>query len=206
MDLITLDTFRLDCILGVLPREQVTPQPLLITIRLELPLDVAGDDDDLSATVNYANVMEEASFLFEAGHFRLLETMAITLSRWLLSDPVPVEGRAAVSAVELTLRKPEVLGGRAVPGIVTRRERAWYVPVHANPAPGVYVEHLQQNDRVSTDRVIVQGDWAVPAGAVARLCAGVATVDDDAMSVGDRVSSGTISSEEPSVWLVVHRR
>lgn len=205
VDQITLDTFRVDCILGVLPREQLAPQPLLVTIRLGLDLDRAGDADDLAASVNYADVMEQATFLFESGHFRLLETMGVALCRWLLADPLPVEGRAAIARVEVGLRKPEVLDGRAIPGILLERDRAWLAPRREAWAPGIVADNLQQNGSVRSDRVVVDGTWRLPAGATARLCAGSATVDGAPVQVGARVSSGEVRGDGPTVWMVVQR-
>jgi FolB domain-containing protein len=205
LDWITLDTFRIDCILGVLPKEQVAPQPLLLTIRLAVPMDRAADDDDLVATVNYAHVMDEAIFLFEAGRFRLLETMGVTLCRWLLADPLPVEGRAPIDAVEVTLRKPEILDGRAIPGISMRRDRPWLDPRRELWEPRVVVNNLQQNRELRADRVALHGGWTLPSHAQARLCAGTATCNGMPVPVGARVSSGELHSEGASVWLVVQR-
>ena len=53
-DWIELGSWRLDCILGVLEREQKTPQPLEIEVRLGLDLERAADGDALDKTVDYA--------------------------------------------------------------------------------------------------------------------------------------------------------
>ena len=121
-DWIEVGAFKFPCILGVLDREQRDPQTLEVDLRLGLDLGPAGDTGDLGRTVNYANVVDQVTFLCQQGRFRLLETMAQGICRLLLAPPSPQEDRSPIDAVEVALRKPEVLMGRATPGIrVLRR-------------------------------------------------------------------------------------
>ena len=83
--------------------------------------------------------------------------------------------------------------------------KAWLDARREPWGPGVIAYNLQNNGAVRSDRVVVHGGWTLPAGAQARLTAGVATVDGVSVQVGARVSSGAVRSDAASVWMVVQR-
>lgn len=145
MDVIELTAFRVDCILGILEREQREPQPLDIEIRMGLDLGPAGDGDALDRSVNYAEVMAQVTALVSEARFRLLETMGLAIARLILAPPAPGERRARVETVQITLRKPEVLGGAAIPGVVMARDRAWCDLRTRSFGEGVLLDVLAEN-------------------------------------------------------------
>jgi len=179
LDWIELSSFRVNCILGVLEREQREPQDLDIDVRLSLSLEDAGERDDLEASVDYAAVMESFTVIAEEGRWRLLESMALAMARLVLAPPAPGEGRAQVEAVEIRLRKPDILAPRATPGIGLVRERAWCRMPRVPVAPGVVVEILQENHRNGAYRVHLEAGarWAVPSQLALQGLAGEAVLD-----------------------------
>jgi dihydroneopterin aldolase len=188
-DWIELESFRVDCILGVLDREQTMPQPLDIGLRLGLDLGPSGDLDALERTVNYASVVAQVAMLVEEGRFRLLESMAMAICRLLLAPPAPREGRAAVDRVEVSLRKPVVLGGRAVPGVRVHREAAWCDLRTRSVGPGVLVDVLHEAGRTEVYRLHLDGDatFDCPAHLAVMCMAGEVLAGEHRLSAGSRV-------------------
>lgn len=99
-------TVELACIVGILPRERVEPQPIVVELWMELDLRPCGDSGDLSASVDYGAVDEQIRFLAVEGRFRLIESLALAIVR-LVTSPGP--GRAAVDRATVTIKKPVVL-------------------------------------------------------------------------------------------------
>jgi dihydroneopterin aldolase len=109
MDRLSLVT-ELSCLVGILPRERVEPQPIRVSLALDLDLERVGETGDLAAGVDYAEVDALVRFLAVEGRFRLIESLAIAILRALLTAPVararvriekPTVMRAALPAVEL---------------------------------------------------------------------------------------------------------
>jgi dihydroneopterin aldolase len=109
-------------VVGVYPSERDVPQPLVLDVELELDTEDAAVRERLSLSVNYAALAAQLTFLLETCRFRMLETAAHALCRFLLAPPGSGEPRAAISRVRLTLTKPTALGGRAVPSLEVERD------------------------------------------------------------------------------------
>jgi dihydroneopterin aldolase len=121
LDVITLRGLRVHCIVGVYPTERGTPQPLDLEAALYLDTRQAAREGHLHATVDYARIAGELRFLLESCDFRLLETAAEALCRYLLAPPTPDVGRAPLQAVTLRLAKPEALGGTGLASLQVHR-------------------------------------------------------------------------------------
>jgi dihydroneopterin aldolase len=104
---------------GVHPEEQATPQPFEIDVEMLLNLQPAGVDDDLSQTVDYAQVFETCRQIVESTRFHLLEALAEAIAHEVLTD------RRVTEAV-VRVRKPRVrLGGPVrFAGVEIRRRRS----------------------------------------------------------------------------------
>jgi dihydroneopterin aldolase len=90
---------------GYYDHEMTTPQPFEVDVELLLNLQPAGLDDDLSQTVDYAEVYSAIRQIVESTSFRLLEALAEAISHELLAD-------FAINEVGVRIRKPAVqLGG-----------------------------------------------------------------------------------------------
>ena len=170
MDQITLEGLSLDVIVGILPEEQEHPQPLRVDLSLGLDLQEAGETGDLAASVDYGRVRDEVVFLCAAGHWRLLETLALALLRHLLGPPVG--GAAAVQEARIALRKPEILDG-PVPGVVLSRPARWCALLERRAvAEGVTAEILVETEDVGAYRVHLAGAWDLGRAAEVRVLAG----------------------------------
>lgn len=84
---------------GVLPAETELGQRFEADVALELDLAHAGKTDDLSFTVNYAEVYDVVKVVMEKERFKLLEKVAEEIAARILKA-------FAVQAVTVTIRKP----------------------------------------------------------------------------------------------------
>jgi dihydroneopterin aldolase len=76
---------------GVLPEEQLRPQPFEIDLELVVDLTAAGESDDLDDTVDYSAVCEAVSRVVASEQYRLLERLASRIAEVCCADP-RVEG------------------------------------------------------------------------------------------------------------------
>jgi dihydroneopterin aldolase len=86
-----------------------------LDLYLELDTRTAGERERLRDSVDYAALTTQLAFLLGACRFRMLETAAHALARYLLLPPALGERRAQIEALRLRLTKPSALGGRALP-------------------------------------------------------------------------------------------
>lgn len=103
---------------GVLPEERERGQDFLIDLEIELDSGAAIGADDLSLTVDYAEVAMAVSRMATGERYNLIETLACKIAEYLVS--LPRVGRATV-----TVKKPGA--PLAVPvkwvGVSVSRER-----------------------------------------------------------------------------------
>jgi FolB domain-containing protein len=85
-DLIEVRGLKLKGRLGVSPEERAVPQPVLISLAVRCDTHLAAATDDLSATLDYAKIVERISALVADEEFGLIETLADQIARQLLTD------------------------------------------------------------------------------------------------------------------------
>lgn len=154
MDTVLLRELRFDTIVGILPSERVTPQPMVLDVDLGMDLEPIGETGDLGLGVDYAAVEAQLTAMAQEGEFWLIETLALAAVRWLRLDPFEEEGRGRIHQAAVTIRKPTILGGRAVPGVRVSREGP--VPAPVEEAGGVWVERVVATDKDGVWRVRLQ--------------------------------------------------
>lgn len=87
---------------GVLPEENLRGQNFFVSLELELDLQAAGTHDDLSLTVNYAEIIADVVALVESKPpVKLIETLAEKIAASLL------EKFPRLLAVSVEVHKPE---------------------------------------------------------------------------------------------------
>ena len=74
MDFIFIDEMRVEAHVGIFEREKVAPQTLEISLTFGVP-DEAAQDDDISKTIRYDEVIERIRSELASRHFNLLETL-----------------------------------------------------------------------------------------------------------------------------------
>lgn len=111
--------------MGVYPHEREISQPLHVELDLLLDTETAARSERVRDTVNYAAASAQVMFLLKSCRFRLLETAAHVIARYLLAPPAPDEQRALVEQVRVKLTKPGALSGFAQPSIEIVRAQGW---------------------------------------------------------------------------------
>jgi dihydroneopterin aldolase len=101
---------------GVLPEEQVRPQPFQVDIELEVDLMVAGETDRLDDTVDYAAVAESVRRIVASESYQLIERLATRIVEVCKAD-------ARVSSVVVTVRKLQPSMRAMVEATAVRIER-----------------------------------------------------------------------------------
>lgn len=98
-DLIELRGLRLAGVVGVLPHEQVQPQPLELDVDLRLDLAPAGQSDALGDTADYGALCAVAEQVVTTTRYALLEALGEHLARALL------DADDRIDEVTVTVRK-----------------------------------------------------------------------------------------------------
>jgi dihydroneopterin aldolase len=117
-DTLTLSRLRFFGHHGVLPEEAARGQDFEVTVQLELPLDQAGQTDDLGRTVDYREVREVVRGVMEGPPRKLVEALAEGLAAAIL------RGFPLVQAVEIEVIKPKPPVGFVSSGLAVRIRRA----------------------------------------------------------------------------------
>jgi FolB domain-containing protein len=124
-DVIRIRDLDVDCVVGLYPHERDAVQPLRLDVELHLDTELAARRERMAYSVDYAALCGELAFLLRHCRFRMLETAAHALCRYLLAPPAPGERRAQISRVRLRLIKPTALALRAIPSLQIERDAAW---------------------------------------------------------------------------------
>ena len=68
---------------GVLPEEQLRPQPFEVDVELLVDVAAAGESDALEDTVDYSAVCDAVSRVVSSERYQLLERLASRIERLL---------------------------------------------------------------------------------------------------------------------------
>ena len=116
-DRILVQGLVFDAIIGILPHERETEQPLHVDLALEVEsVASAAASEHIDATVDYAAVSRRVIEIAREGRFQLVETFAETTCAELLAA-------FPVRRVTLRVTKPEALPEAAGVGVEISRER-----------------------------------------------------------------------------------
>jgi dihydroneopterin aldolase len=196
-DHITLQDLQVQAVIHALDPEGRRRTRLDLSIDLHLDLEPAGRADDFALTIDFFQVTDIITALAEHGRWWMLESLALTVARTLLLPPAPGEARAGLDGVTLRMCRPELMDGRAVPGIVMHRNRRWCTTERRVLGPGVAADIIAEtrNTDLLRVRLTAGSSWRLPIDAFPVPLANVAIVDD------------VVSSETfPGALLVVVRK
>lgn len=100
---VALDRLPIPCIVGILPRERLDEQEILLDVRLELDVTEAVEREEIDATVDYAALADDLTEFVISEKFLLIETMAARCARRIL------EGHPRVRKASITVNKPQAV-------------------------------------------------------------------------------------------------
>jgi dihydroneopterin aldolase len=193
MDCIELNGLEVDCVVGVYPRERHMPQRLRLDLGMYLSTELAGRKEMISASIDYSAIAAQIGFLLRSCEFRMIETAAHAIARYLLAPPAPDERRAQIERLRLRVTKPFALGETAQPSLLIERDRHWvelareakpygFVEVvHETRDAGIYRLNIAPGQSIplhyhklmrESEMILTEGLWcqrkAAPAGAAHR--------------------------------------
>ena len=85
MDIICLQEYKLDLVIGVYAWERHLPQTVQLDIEIGLPVG-AGQTDRLEDTIDYGGVVQAIEASIQQRHFDLLETFAEHIAQLIRND------------------------------------------------------------------------------------------------------------------------
>lgn len=109
-EVIHITNLRVNCIIGANPHERVEEQPLIFNLSFAAEFSGAAQGDDLSWTVNYAEVAQEIREFAREGRFHLLESLARQLAVHLCE-------KFGLADLTLHIRKPAVIADSDGPAV-----------------------------------------------------------------------------------------
>jgi len=171
LDCIELSGLEVDCVVGTYPRERHVPQPLRLDLQLYLDTERAARKETLAASLDYAAVAAQLGFLLRSCEFRMLETAAYALARYLLAPPAPGERRMPLERVSVRLTKPFALAalGKGQPSLRIERERAWAADMRSLPEPYGSRDVICETKDVGIYRVNIAPFASIPLHAHQRM-------------------------------------
>ncbi|MEK4948875.1 dihydroneopterin aldolase [Bacillus sp. FSL W8-1127] len=99
MDKVILNGMEFYAYHGVYPEENRLGQRFEVDAELRLSLKKAGETDDLTQSVNYAEVYTVCKEIMEKQTFRLVETAAETIARQIL-EKFPIVNECTIKVVK----------------------------------------------------------------------------------------------------------
>ena len=109
-DKVLIRELKVEAILGILPQERVTPQPVLINITIYTDTRRAARSKDIVDAVNYASLADAATKLTIDGKYLLIETLVEDLAALSLS-------LAHVEGVSVRVEKPQAVPAAGAVGV-----------------------------------------------------------------------------------------
>jgi len=116
-DVVYVRNLTFDAIIGVLPRERTTPQPVCISLDVVVDTQAAADSTDLQDTLDYAALADQVKSLAITSECLLVETLAQKIAELTLQQPL-------ARAVTVDVTKPNALQDAEGVGVRIHRSKA----------------------------------------------------------------------------------
>lgn len=129
MDKIVIKDLEMFAYHGVLPHEKKEGQPFIVSVELFLDLREAGMTDDLSKTVNYAEVCEEINRVMTEDNYNLIEAVAENIADTIL---LKYEKVASVHVIVSKPMAPIDMSFDTVCVDITRKRHIVYLGIGSN--------------------------------------------------------------------------
>jgi len=120
MDKIHIKDLEVYAFHGVNKEEKNMGQRFLISLELSIDLRAAGLSDDLTKTVNYAELCINIEKEFTKKKFDLIEAAVEALAQYILLN------YASVNSVKILLKKPWAPIGKPIDYVAVEIERGWH--------------------------------------------------------------------------------
>ena len=115
---VLIDRLELDCIIGIMPAERVTSQPLFIDVEMDCDFSAAAASEHVSDTVDYAEISVLLGELINKKEYQLVETLVAEACDLIL------ETASRVLRVVVSARKPNAVGNADAVGARIEKHRS----------------------------------------------------------------------------------
>lgn len=191
MDVLRIEELMVDCVVGVYPHERDTPQPLRVDVEMHLDTEPAGVKESFAHTIDYAATASELVFLLRSSRFRMLETAAHALARYLLAPPATDDRRPQVASVGVRLTKPEALNGLAIPSLEITRNADW-VSLEVETKPFGTVDVIYETKEAGIYRLNIAPGRSIPLHVHQVMHESEMVLGDGLLCQGDPCPQGTV--------------
>ena len=127
MDRVFITGLRVEAIIGILERERIEPQPLVLDLELAADVATPAASRDIADALDYKALSDAVRDFVAASDELLIETLAERVCAF-------VRDEFGVSWMKLVLHKPEALEGSTDVGLVIERGDPAAPPSPAAPA------------------------------------------------------------------------
>lgn len=118
-DIVFIEALKVDTVIGVYDWEKTIQQTLQFDIEMRTNTRHAAEIDDLSKTVDYAEVSDDIVKLSKENQVELIETVAEMVAEKILKN-YPVE------SVKIKLRKLGAVASTKSVGVIIERDQSSY--------------------------------------------------------------------------------
>ena len=118
-DIVFIEALKVDTVIGVYEWEKTIQQTLQFDVEMRTDTSQAAQIDDLSKTVDYAEVAYDIVHLAKENQVELIETVADMVAKKILTD-YPVE------SVKIKLRKLGAVASTKSVGVIIERDQRSY--------------------------------------------------------------------------------
>ena len=117
MATVFIEDLKVDTLIGICDWEQTVEQTLHFDVAMDLCIDAATKNDDLTKAVDYAAVSEQVTAFVVSQKGKLLETLVDGLLGHIM------DSHPALDRLQITVRKPQAIPAAACAGITASRSR-----------------------------------------------------------------------------------
>ena len=105
-DIVFIEQLTVNAILGILPEERITPQPVVVDLQLQVDSRAAAQSTRIEDTLDYADLANKVQTLIIDGKYLLIETQSTTSQTCVWCTELP--------GVTVEVRKPKALANAVV--------------------------------------------------------------------------------------------
>ena len=115
-DKVLINDLTVDAILGILPKERVQAQRVVINLTILTDTQPAAKSQNIADTLNYAELASQAARLTIEGEYLLIESLVEDLATLTLDHP-------SAKAVTVRVEKPQAVSAARSVGVEIYRQR-----------------------------------------------------------------------------------
>ena len=115
-DKIFIRELEISAIIGILPHERSTPQPVIINLEIATDIHQAAQSENIVNTLDYAAIAETITAFVGKSQFQLLETLAEKTAELILQ-------KFKATWLRLEIAKPQAIKNAKQVGIIIERSK-----------------------------------------------------------------------------------